>query len=50
MSKCAQIEIVIHGCGEEQAKFLVRGIDDVLWTDDPLEALRYVESEMKRLD
>jgi len=31
-----------------QATFLVHGIDDVYWTDDPEEAASYIKSELIR--
>lgn len=31
-----------------QAAFLVHGIDDVLWTDDPVSAAEYIYEELVR--
>jgi len=32
-----------------QATFLVHGIDDVYWTDDPDEAANYIKEDLARI-
>jgi hypothetical protein len=32
-----------------QARYLVHGLDDVLWTDDAAEALEYLSAELGRI-
>lgn len=48
---CRSIDIQIHGysCPENpQAKLLVHGTDDVLWTDNKEDALAYLAQELDR--
>ncbi len=47
---CFTIEIEAHSgdCTDRQKKYLVRGFDDVLWTDSLDAAMQYVRSEAER--
>lgn len=48
---CWGITLTVHApdCEDTQARYHVSGHDDVLWTDDPEEALRYVRAEVELL-
>lgn len=41
-----RLHIEVYAEGEAQARFLVHGWDDVLWTDDPDYAVAYLRSEL----
>lgn len=43
-----RLDIEVYAEGETQARFLVHGWDDVLWTDDPDAAVTYLRSELDR--
>lgn len=51
-----QVEVIVHDDdkigGEHwaQAKYLVHGFDDVLWTNDATEAADYIKAELLRTD
>jgi len=56
MSKCITLDIEIHdpescpdGAGFVQAKYLVHGHDDVLWTDSMDDALAYLRQCLEEL-
>lgn len=44
------LEIEIFEEGEAQAKYLVRGYDDVYWTDQKHEVLTVIRQELKRIE
>lgn len=48
---CFQIEVVAHvaSCTDKQMRILVRGKEDVLWTDDLEEAVAYVAEDLGRV-
>lgn len=55
--KCLKVDIEMHdketcpnGSNFIQAKFLMHGFDDVMWTDDIESILAYVREELERCD
>ena len=47
---CYVLDVEIHNCGEEQARYLVHGIDDVLWTDSIDAVVAYIKNDLERLE
>lgn len=52
---CCKLDIEFHDkptCPEEswiQGRFLVHGLDDVLWTDDVEDVVNMIRAELERL-
>lgn len=45
------VDIEVYDTGENkwaQARYLVHGVDDVLWTDDIDQAVRYLRAEIEK--
>lgn len=44
------VEIYEDSGEESQAKYLVHGYDDVLWTNDPKDVISYLAREIERIE
>lgn len=56
MVRCYQVEVVMHDhetCPDYpdsvQGKFLVHGLDDVMWTDSIDDALQFLRQDLERI-